>query len=525
MGGHRPRSGPYAVDSAWSWSVGLASTWIFFWSNVLFCSSGVLYVHLVDHFEVSHGQAFWPFSLANTLYLIMGPVSGYLMVRGNLRYISLLGTTLVSFAAFLCFINFQYSSILMFLPLVGVAQGLFDPVNRVTIHQVFDRQLPHARSLAITAVTASYIVFPPATQALIETYGLRGTFLLLSGFSMHAIAGSLLLRPPAWIRKRLKKFKRLGSRRTRSRSNSRSRAMSQNENCSVDQAVLERRRQKRLAGLGCVSYMSVDSSAAEAIIGNVDSADDEAGDQETLRRTPSNEDIVIFQQCQVNNAVYQPTVLTLPRSTFFEQTRDAGTAWITRLEFLKNPMFYVITATWFAISYAYISFMVTFVDVSISKGISATRSSVLISVLAVGQLLGQLLSEFVSQRGITTRRTLAMVNCCFLGVLLLCLAPACRSYTSLALLGLMVGWFSGSSSVLFAPMLGAVSGLENLSTSLGCATFLVALVTLGRPSLVGYFRDVQGSYEGLYIALGSTFILLFVTYAIGALFKRFSRSR
>lgn len=513
------------MDSTWSWVVCLASAWIFFWGNVIVSASGVLFVHMMHSFSISREQAFWPFSLANTLYLFMGPLAGALIVKGEFRFVSFLGTTLATLFAFLCFVNFNYSAVLTFLALTGVGQGLFDAANNAMVNELFDEQLSLAIGVNLAGMTLGPLIFPPITQLLVESYGLRGTFLLLSGFSAHAIAGSLFLRPPLWVKRRAERARRLSSAKTRSSSSTQQPAASSSQESSEDSAMLHRIHRGRLSTLSKLSCMSTEVCTGDVVMVYAGSEEDEPDSEETLRGETSNDDVVIFQKGRISNAVYQPTVLTLERSSFFEQAREKKSNWGKRLKFIKNPLFFLVMATWVAVNYVHVSFVVTIMDLGVDKGMPARTSSLLISIFFIGQLVGKVLSGFVSKRAIMTEKTVAMLNCGFLSIVLMAVAPACKSYASLAFMTALVGYFSGSCYIVLSLMLGMAACLEDLSTVFSCSTVLIALITLARPKLIANFRDTRGSYEGLHMTLGAVCLVLFVVYFFMALYKRLCRHR
>ncbi|KAH9505567.1 hypothetical protein Btru_055906 [Bulinus truncatus] len=59
----------------------------------------------------------------------------------------------------------------------------------------FDRRLSLAMSISSSGLCVSTIVSPPFIRALMETYGLRGTFLFLAGLELNMVVAGMLLRP------------------------------------------------------------------------------------------------------------------------------------------------------------------------------------------------------------------------------------------------------------------------------------------------------------------------------------------
>ncbi|UYV84562.1 SLC16A11 [Cordylochernes scorpioides] len=72
-------------------------------------------------------------------------------------------------------------------------------LNPVIINQHFTRHRATAIGLAFAGASVGSIILPPATEALIQQYGLRGCFLLLGAINLQGLVGSFLYLPPVWI--------------------------------------------------------------------------------------------------------------------------------------------------------------------------------------------------------------------------------------------------------------------------------------------------------------------------------------
>ncbi|CAN7987284.1 unnamed protein product [Ixodes hexagonus] len=476
-----PREGFVALDSPWSWVVSVAAAWIDFWSNVLFRSSGVLFVSVVSVLGVSHGQASWPFSLLNTIYQLMGPVTGVLIVKGYIKSISILGTFLSVAATFLCFLNFDYTSLLVFIPLAGIGQGLCTPVNSVLVNQFFDRYLSSASGISLTGITMASFVFPPVVTLLLETYGLRGTFLIISGLSLHAVAGALLMRPPPWMLKR----RQSKSLRLANEDNSSSRRCDkQSEEHLNGSTIVD--EELALSKQGGIGSMALDATAANVVA----LADREDSNEETEKEALDNSDETVIYEMQRRDRspVYQSTVVTLPRSSVLQLSLPKRSSWMKKVRFFKKPFYYLLTVHWISSSYVNFCFLVSLVDLALSMGVDSRAASMVLSTYSIGDLAGRLLSGWISDKKILSRPSVMMLNCGVLSVVLF-VVPHCDSYSSLVLASVAVGWCVGSCVILFSVLLGAVAGLENISLAIGVTTFFLGIATLARPTLIGESRS------------------------------------
>lgn len=86
----------------------------------------------------------------------------------------------------------------------GSGYGLISSANALALNTYWKKRRRLATSLAWTTTGLGPILWPQIFKFfLFPTMGARGTTLFLSGFSLHAIAGALLLQPVEWHSKSL----------------------------------------------------------------------------------------------------------------------------------------------------------------------------------------------------------------------------------------------------------------------------------------------------------------------------------
>lgn len=73
-----------------------------------------------------------------------------------------------------------------------------------------------------------------------------------------------------------------------------------------------------------------------------------------------------------------------------------------------------------------------------------------------------------------------------------------NDYYSLLVITLVLGILSGMVVILINVCLCEYLGKNRASLAFGLSAFFCGLATLARPNLVGFFRDIQGSYIGLF---------------------------
>lgn len=76
-----------------------------------------------------------------------------------------------------------------------------------------------------------------------------------------------------------------------------------------------------------------------------------------------------------------------------------------------------------------------------------------------------------------------------------------NDYYGLLVITTVLGILSGMIVILINVCLCEYLGKNKASLAFGLSAFFCGLATLARPNLVGYFRDIQGSYIGLFSLL------------------------
>uniref|UniRef100_V5H0P9 Putative monocarboxylate transporter n=1 Tax=Ixodes ricinus TaxID=34613 RepID=V5H0P9_IXORI len=152
---------------------------------------------MISEMGASRETASWPFSLLGAVSNIFAVVSGVLIRRLPLRTVSILGSLLVATGVLLCAAVYNITAIIISLGVItSIGQGLIFPSNMVAINSYFQKYRASGSGISYVGGTLVSFVFPPILLYLNETYGLRGTLLIVGGFTLNAVAGSLLISRP-----------------------------------------------------------------------------------------------------------------------------------------------------------------------------------------------------------------------------------------------------------------------------------------------------------------------------------------
>ncbi|XP_071443323.1 LOW QUALITY PROTEIN: monocarboxylate transporter 14-like [Hetaerina americana] len=188
---------PRAPDGGWGWMIVVASMGISLVADGISFSFGIIYIEFLRHFQESKSKTSVIGSLFMAVPLMAGPLASALVDRFGCRSMTILGGV-VSAAGFV--VSSQVDSIEVMCFTFGILAGLGLALCYVTavvsVAFWFDRKRSLANGLGVCGTGVGTFLFAPLTQTLIETYGWRGTTLILAGaFLQMCICGAVMREP------------------------------------------------------------------------------------------------------------------------------------------------------------------------------------------------------------------------------------------------------------------------------------------------------------------------------------------
>ncbi|EDW57674.1 monocarboxylate transporter 14 [Drosophila virilis] len=192
-------SGEYDLvppDGGWGWLVlfGACLTNILIPGTIK--SFGVLFIEFLQAFETSQTQASWIPALCYFLYSSLGPISSILSVKYSYRTVTMIGALSASLGMILSYwassVGYLYIS---YGVLVGIGAGLSFPPTVYIVTSYFVKLRGLANGLCISGSAIGSIILPPVLRWLLETYGYRGSCLIMGGVTLNVLVGALFYEP------------------------------------------------------------------------------------------------------------------------------------------------------------------------------------------------------------------------------------------------------------------------------------------------------------------------------------------
>ncbi|XP_072305208.1 monocarboxylate transporter 2-like [Eucyclogobius newberryi] len=183
-------------DGGWGWAVVLASFISIGFSYAFPKSLTVYFKEIQEYFGASYSEIAWVSSVMLATMYAAGPISSVLVNRYGSRPVVMVGGLMVSAGMVLA--SFGTSIIHLYL-CVGVIGGLglaFNLQPALTIiGTYFQAKRPLANGFAMTGSPVVLFTLAPLNQFLFDSFGWRGSFLILGGIVLNCCVAGSLMRP------------------------------------------------------------------------------------------------------------------------------------------------------------------------------------------------------------------------------------------------------------------------------------------------------------------------------------------
>lgn len=215
-----------------------------------------------------------------------------------------------------------------------------------------------------------------------------------------------------------------------------------------------------------------------------------------------------------------PSLLKLPEAYASDNECQQSLASLLRmLTVLKAPSFYVVVLCATVEIYGYTVFLETIDAYALDKGASRQAADMAITYATIAEIVGYVGVPLIADMNFVSRPTLMTI--CFT---LLTLWYALVPYTSWPITyvvddALLITFIAAASSLrcsLMTQYFGAVR-VPLCMTALG---LLLIPLQLSSPTIIGYFRDDLGSYDGMYRALAVLHFVVVMLYIPLAVHER-----
>ncbi|XP_034552338.1 monocarboxylate transporter 2-like [Notolabrus celidotus] len=183
-------------DGGWGWAVVFGAFISIGFSYAFPKSLTIYFKEIQEYFDISYSQIAWVSSVMLASMYAGGPVSSILVNRYGSRPVVMVGGVMVSAAMVIA--SFGKTIIHLYL-CVGVIGGFglaFNLQPALTIiGTYFQVKRPMANGLAMTGSPVVLCTLAPLNQFLFDSFGWRGSFLILGSIVLNCCVAGSLMRP------------------------------------------------------------------------------------------------------------------------------------------------------------------------------------------------------------------------------------------------------------------------------------------------------------------------------------------
>lgn len=524
------------------WNVAAAASLTAFFTVVMMMNSGFFYVSFLEEFHVDRKSASWPISIISIV-----SHSSCLLVSFGQRHLSVFQLGLIGSV-------FLWAGILgaVFAPNMhwmtvtlggvhGVGLGIVCVTLIVVVMVHFDKYRGIASGLKFAGYTLCSLLFPKILTSLKKAYGFRGCLLIYAALTMNVTALSLVLKEPP--RETRVRKARAECKPSTPEDDAKEKAF--NKEAAQDGAVATVTHISEVSYLVChqcshllnsatgvaekrninVKHIPGNKSASGAVdcgwCGNKNNvaivtatraqptlhSADPAGQLRPLtllgEQSRRSTELILKDSRAVQQAVPGPnTVNENTRAAsrvsepLFTDEPQSPSPFKNILFLLSQPRFYVFVLAIVAVDYTMAVFPATIVDYALDKGSPRNHADLSVTYCAPAEIVGRIALPLIGDYGVVSRTTLVSVSYFLLGVTMFAL-PATSSFVPYILVcacaTMMIGCLISMKPVVIADHFG----VESVAAGYGIAGVTLVPLVLCSPTIIGYFRDTKGNYDGL----------------------------
>ncbi|XP_077508656.1 uncharacterized protein LOC144120059 [Amblyomma americanum] len=528
------------ADGNRKWTVLGACFAMNFISSALFRNSAVFYPHIMNTFLVSREPAALPLFVYGGCFHFGALLGGAIIQVVKVRTAAVAGGLLlsVSFMASYCATGTAFLTFVLGI-MGGTGQGIIFNCSIVGIGDHFSSRRGLILGVVMTGAPAASFAFPALFNYALQEYGLRATLLLTGAFMFNVVLFGLLTARPRRQKGRPRPFPNVVSVSTScmfleppARNTEISSISPTVFHAEVDKGFRGDKHEHRRFTAVVKPTCSISTASATTVKNTnmLGSMDTEKSILSVSTRVCSVSDY--YPPCNLEtrtiglrtNVSTEPRVLSqlshtglLPRwndgTVTLAQKKHQKLATATsfaagfRLKWLalrastvkiaSKPRFYVICYSFWAYCFFLDTFLTVIVDCAIDNGLAVIDAVHVLSFFSATDALCRLLIPCLSDCNLLPTSTLLALSCVAASLLsasLPFLAGRVGFWTAALALGLPCGYLN----VGLSENISAVVGKENLPMALGFASAAAAIGSFTTPFLIGFFRDMWGSYDDLF---------------------------
>ncbi|XP_077977625.1 monocarboxylate transporter 12-like [Glandiceps talaboti] len=472
----KPRNdGGGPIDGGYGWVVAIAGMVAHIIIGGVYYASSIFLVEFVEYFQQGAAQASWIGALYGSVFMFTGPPASALTRKFGTRPIlamgcvlSTTGIVLSTFAPSLVVLYFTYGL------LVGTGFGLSSISSLLLLTKYFRKRYAIANGLVFSGYASGLLIFPLLFRYLIDTYGWRGSMLVIGSINANTLVCGALMRPlkTTKYRKSIKLSKKTLSDE-------------QNE-IEVHEQEVEKNLMLPIQNELTLSNRKEKTLRNEDFNGNVNC--------QYVKSTRA-----LRHSCSI-----QISECHRCKETWSRRLRTACTHFGLNL-FIENRTFSLICFAQFLEGLGYSVTNAHLVARVVFSGVSKMDASLLLTITGGAGLTARLGHGFLVDLKIISPTRLLGIAIAMYGIVML-IFLATNQYAVLAILAAFLGISSGMYQALIPVSMRECVGEKDMGAAFGWDYFLMGVGYFVGPPVAGWLYDSAGHYDVAFSLAGTLMI-------------------
>ncbi|KAK3094687.1 hypothetical protein FSP39_004938 [Pinctada imbricata] len=480
------------VDTGWSWVVLLASIIIATIHCGILRSSGLFFIEFILEFQADVSEAALVGALQNAVFAICAlPVLMFGLKVFSERQLAFVGFSFASSGYAISSLAPNFKFLIFFLGVMvgaGMSMG-FSPVF-ISVGKHFDKRRGLANGLMLSGACLGSLLMPPLIRFFLDEFGLRGALLMTAGIYANILPFILLLRPESFYRRKGACFH---DHQIKNNGN----------NLKKEIAIsLGEEKQEKSDILGeFVTKSETDiMKSSKPINRKRNNTVSEGTDLKmaTRRKFLSNSSLVM--STSLSDVVWGSYSLAIAekdtkRGALQTLKKMCDLSILKRLEYLCFLVYYSLACVPGSIGFVFIP--------AYAKDMNLTNSEI---VLMLGVMAGADFVGRVSSGYLTDLPSFRMTHILLVTQIVIAVtansARFLSTYWHFYIFAVVYGMFSGVPFSMQASLVSRIVGLEFFPTGFAIMMMLHQGVLSGSAPVLGYLRDVTGTYHATFHYLG-----------------------
>ncbi|CAH1127274.1 unnamed protein product [Ceutorhynchus assimilis] len=186
-------------DGGWGWIVVIGVSLVNLCTRSIEQSFGLLFGDLLKDLNVETTGAAVIMSTLDALINFSGLFVGPLIRAFSYRKVCVVGSLLVALGLISTSWANSMAHILVTYSIInGLGVGLTASATFVALNNYFMKKRGHAIGYSLAGTAFGMMLMPQAVRLLLDAFGFRGAILVLGGFALNSLVGSISLQPAKW---------------------------------------------------------------------------------------------------------------------------------------------------------------------------------------------------------------------------------------------------------------------------------------------------------------------------------------